>query len=68
MLKLPRTKRLKLENDGPPSKFGFKFDLCRYNKAAALSEDILQGEVRSRALVGSAATHSAARSAQGPVK
>ena len=53
MLKLPRTKRLKLENDGPPSKFGFKFDLCRYNKAAALSEDILQGEVRSRALVGS---------------
>ena len=32
-LKLPGTKRLKLELDGPHSTFAFKFKLCRYTKA-----------------------------------
>jgi len=34
MLKAPRTKRLKLQYDEPPSNFAFKFNLRRYISGA----------------------------------
>jgi len=32
ILKAPKTKRLKLKSDEPPSNFAFKFNLRRYNR------------------------------------
>jgi hypothetical protein len=38
MMKAPRTKHLKPYYDEPPSNFAFKFNMRRYNAAAAMSD------------------------------
>ena len=41
-LKPPGTKRLKLGNDGPHSKYDFKFTLRRYNQVALAWERVFK--------------------------